>query len=315
MAQLLDRIPLRAGECTVIAAPLFHGTGLSQFIMSVALGSTVVVRRRFDAEATLAAVEKHRGTALILVPTMLRRLVALGLGRVGRFDLSTLRIIMVAGAALSPELGNQAMALFGDVLHNMYGGTEVSIATVALPADWRAAPGTVGHPPVGCRVALLDGQGTEITRPFVTGRIFVANDLTFDGYTDRQHKEIVDGMVATGDLGHVDDGGRLFVDGREDDMIVSGGENVYPIEVEHVLVEHADVAEAAVVGVADEEFGQRLVAYIVPASDAVPDRDALASHVRSNLARHKVPREFVFVDALPHNSTGKLARRQLAELG
>jgi fatty-acyl-CoA synthase len=313
VAQLIDRIPLRARECTVIGAPLFHGTGLSQFIMSFALGSTVVINRHFDPEATLRQTARYRGTALVLVPTMLQRIVDLDPMVLASYDVSSLRIILVAGAALSPELGNRATAVFGDVIHNMYGATEVSVATVATPEDWRAAPGTVGRPPVGCTVALFDPDGRRITEPYVTGRVFVGSDLTFDGYTDGQHREIIDGMLSCGDLGHLDGEGRLFLDGRADDMIVSGGENVHPVEIENLLLEHAGVADVAVVGVPDREFGQRLRACVVPRPGAHLDGDELRAFVRSNLARYKVPRDVVFMDELPRNPTGKLRRRQLAQ--
>jgi fatty-acyl-CoA synthase len=312
VAQFLDRIPLQAGETTVIAAPLFHGTGLSQFIMSFALGNAVVVRRRFDPQATLQSVERYRAAALILVPTMLQRLVSLG---DQGYNTSSLRIILVAGAALTPDLGTKALDHFGEVVHNMYGGTEVSVVTVATPEDLRAAPGTAGRPPVGCRIALFDRAGRPVTRPGVPGRIFITSALTFRGYTDGKTKEIIDGMVSTGDVGHLDSGGRLFVDGREDDMIISGGENVYPIEIENALVDHVDVADAAVVGVSDDEFGQRLKAYVVPKAGAEITGEMLRDFIRTTVARHKVPKEIVIVEELPRNSTGKLLRRTLVELG
>ncbi|MGW1024834.1 AMP-binding protein [Streptomyces sp. NPDC002577] len=311
VAQLLDRIPLRAGECTVIGAPLFHGTGLSQFLMSLSLGSAGVVRRRFDAEATLRQVEKYRATALVLVPTLLHRILDLDRKILDSYDTSSLRIILVAGAPLTPELGNRATEVFGDVIHNMYGSTEISVATVALPEDWKAAPGTVGRPPVGSQIAILDEHGQRITEPGVTGRVFVASDLAFKGYTDGRTREMIDSMLSCGDMGHLDAEGRLFIDGREDDMILSGGENVYPGEIENLLAEHAEIREAAVIGVPDAEFGQRLKAYVVPVDGASLDEDEVRSYVRARLARHKAPREVVFLDELPRNSTGKLTRNRL----
>ena len=212
--------------------------------MSCALGCTVVVRRKFDPEATLRGVAEHRCTALVLVPTMLQRILDLGPEVIGRYDTSSLRIIFVAGSALAPEVGNRATELFGDVIHNLYGSTEVAVATVATPEDWKRAPGTVGKPPVGCRVELYDEHGRRITRPYVTGRVFVGSGLAFEGYTDGRTKETINGLLATGDVGHFDADGLLFIDGRDDEMIVSGGENVYPVEVENVLVEHPDVREA-----------------------------------------------------------------------
>lgn len=314
-AQMLDRIPLRAGECTMMAAPLFHGTGLSQFILSFALNSTVVMRRRFNPEETLRAVRDNKATALVVVPTMLQRILDLGPEVLSQYDTTSLRIIFSAGSALSPELGNRATAAFGDVVHNLYGSTEVAVATVATPEDWRAAPGTVGRAPVGCRVVLYDDAGNPISKPHVVGRVFVGSGLSFGGYTDGNHKEIIDGLLSSGDVGHFDEDGLLFIDGRDDDMIVSGGENVFPGEIENLLVEHAGVVEAAVVGVPDEEFGQRLKAYVVVRPEVAPDANALKSFVKANLARFKVPREVVFVEELPRNATGKLLRAKLAELG
>jgi acyl-CoA synthetase (AMP-forming)/AMP-acid ligase II len=313
-AQFLDRIPLRTNECTVMGAPLFHGTGLSQFILSFALGCTVVVRRKFDPEATLKMVQDNKGTELVLVPTMLQRILDLGDDVLARYDTSSLRIIFCAGSALSPELGNRATKVFGDVIYNLYGSTEVAVAAVATPEDWRVAPGTVGKVPCGCRVRLYDDHGVEITRPGVTGRVFVGSDLAFGGYTDGRHKEVIDGLLSSGDVGHFDADGRLFIDGRDDEMIVSGGENVFPVEVENLLAEHAGVVEAAVIGVDDPDFGQRLRAYVVRRDGVELDEQTIKEHVRANLARYKVPREVRFLDRLPRNATGKLLRAELAVL-
>jgi fatty-acyl-CoA synthase len=313
-AQFLDRIPLRTGECTVLAAPMFHGTGLSQFILSFALGCTVVVRRKFDPEATLKMVEDNKATELVVVPTVLQRVLDLGPDVLARYDTSSLRIVFSAGSALSPDLGNRATRHFGDVIYNLYGSTEVAVAAVATPEDWRAAPGTVGKVPCGCRVRLYDDRGQPITRPDVAGRVFAGSDLAFGGYTDGRHKEIIDGLLSTGDVGHFDAEGRLFIDGRDDEMIVSGGENVFPVEVENLLAEHPGVVEAAVIGVPDGEFGQRLRAFVVRRDGGEPDEAQLKAHVKANLARYKVPRDVRFLDTLPRNATGKLLRTRLAEM-
>jgi fatty-acyl-CoA synthase len=310
-AQFLDRIPLRSGESTFMGAPLFHGTGISQFILSFALGSKVVVRRKFNPEETLRGIEEHECTALVLVPTMLQRIVDLPKETLDKYDTSSLRIIFVAGSALSPDLGNRATAAFGDVVHNLYGSTEVAVATVATPADWRQAPGTVGRAPVGCRVVLYDSDDKPVTGPNEIGRVFVGSGLSFAGYTDGRHKEIIDGLLSSGDVGHFDEDGLLFIDGRDDEMIVSGGENVFPIEVENLLVEREDVLEAAVIGVPDQEFGQRLKAFVVRSESSTLDVDGVREYVKSNLARYKVPREVVFLDELPRNATGKVLRNKL----
>ncbi|WIX84645.1 acyl-CoA synthetase [Amycolatopsis sp. DG1A-15b] len=311
-AQFLDRIPLRSNEATYMGAPLFHGTGLSQFILSFALGSKVVMRRKFNPEEALRGVAEHKCTALVLVPTMLQRIVDLPKEVRQKYDTSALRIIFVAGSALSPDLGNRANEAFGPVVHNLYGSTEVAVATVATPEDWAKAPGTVGRAPVGCKVALYDQNGRPITEPNVTGRVFVGSGLSFGGYTDGRHKEIIDGLLSSGDVGHFDEDGLLFIDGRDDEMIVSGGENVFPIEVENLLVEREDVIEAAVIGVEDPEFGQRLKAFVVRAEGAELDADEIRDYVKANLARYKVPRDVEFLDELPRNATGKVLRTKLS---
>ena len=311
-AQFLDRIPLRAGEATYVGAPLFHGTGLSQFILSFVLGSKVVVRRKFNPEETLRGIEEHKCTALVLVPTMLQRIVDLPPETLDKYDTSSLRIIFVAGSPLSPDLGNRTMAVFGEVVHNLYGSTEVAVATVATPEDWRKAPGTVGRAPVGCKIVLYDSGGNAITEPHATGRVFVGSGLNFGGYTDGRHREVIDGLLSTGDVGHFDEDGLLFIDGRDDEMIVSGGENVFPVEVENLLVERDDVLEAAVIGVPDEEFGQRLKAFVVRTSGSTLDVAGVREYVKSNLARYKVPREVMFLEELPRNATGKVLRTQLS---
>jgi fatty-acyl-CoA synthase len=311
-AAFLDRIPLSRNQTMVMVAPIFHGTGLSQFILGLALGGTVVLHRRFDAEATLASVATTRAHTLVLVPTMLQRIMDLGPDVLARHDTSSLRVIFSAGSALPTDLCTRATAHFGDVLYNLYGSTEVAVALVATPRDLATAPGTVGRPPIGCRVALLDDDGAVIDRPGVVGRVFARSTLSFGGYTDGRNKEVVDGMLSSGDVGHFDSNGLWFIDGRDDDMIVSGGENVYPLEVEDLLSRHRHITEAAVVGVDDPEFGTRLRAYLV-ASDSLSAAD-VKTYVRDNLARFKVPRDVVFVEALPRNATGKVLRRELVAL-
>jgi fatty-acyl-CoA synthase len=311
-AQLLDRIPLQPAERTFFGAPLFHGTGLSQFLITLALGSTTIVRRRFDPRATVEALAQYRVEELVVVPTMLQRILNLGADEIRKHDTSALRIIFCAGSALPPEVGTRAMELFGDVVYNLYGSTEVAIATVATPEDWKRAPGTVGRSPVGCKVRLYDDAGRHITAPDAIGRVFVGSGLKFGGYTGGGSKEEIDGLLSSGDVGHFDADGLLFIDGRDDDMIVSGGENVYPAEVENLLLEHPAVADAAVIGVPDEEFGQRLKAFVVLRDGAALEPDEVRVHVKANLARHKVPRDVVRVDELPRNATGKLLRNQLS---
>jgi acyl-CoA synthetase (AMP-forming)/AMP-acid ligase II len=310
-AALLSKIPLRARETTVIAAPMFHSWGYAHFTLSLPLASTLVLRRKFDPQDTLAAVALHRATTLAVVPVMLQRILELPPEEIARHDLHALRIVAASGSALPGELATRAMDTLGDVLYNLYGSTEVAWATIATPADLRAAPGTAGRPPLGTVVKLLDANGREVGRG-ERGRIFVANEMVFEGYTGGGGKEIVRGLMSTGDMGHFDEAGRLFVDGRDDEMIVSGGENVFPREVEDLLASHEQIEEAAVIGVKDSEFGQRLKAFVVPRDSTDLSEEAIKEYVKRNLARYKVPREVVFLDELPRNATGKILKRELS---
>lgn len=313
-ALLVDRIPFPHGGTIVNAAPLFHSTGFATWSAGMALADKIVLLGRFDAEATLRALAEHRAQMLVAVPTMLNRILALGPETIGRYDLSALEVILVAGSALSPDLATRVQDTFGEVLYNLYGSTEVAVAAVAQPAELRRAPGTVGRPPVTAHIALFDADGHRVDEPERVGRIFVRTAAPFEGYTDGRTKQVIDGYMSSGDVGHFDSDGLLFIDGRDDDMIVSGGENVHPLEVENLLVARDDITDAAVIGVPDPDFGQRLCAFVVPGPACVRDAQEIRDYVRANLARYKVPRDVVFLDELPRNATGKVLRRGLSEL-
>jgi fatty-acyl-CoA synthase len=308
MAALIDKIPYRARDTMVIAAPLFHSWGFFHFVMSLPTASTMVLRRRFDPEETLQAVQASRAQVLAVVPVMVQRILRLPEETLASYDLSSLRITSASGSALPGELATEWMDRFGDNVFNLYGSTEVSWATVATPEDLRAAPGTAGRPPRGTVVRLYDEAGQEVSQGEV-GRIFVGNEMTFEGYTGGGNKESIDGLLSSGDVGHFDSGGRLFIDGRDDEMIVSGGENVFPREVEDLLADHGAVVEVAVIGVEDDEFGQRLKAFVV--TEAEVSEEELRSHIKANLASYKAPREIEFLDELPRNATGKILKREL----
>jgi fatty-acyl-CoA synthase len=311
LAALFSKIPLRARERTMIAAPLFHSWGFAHFVLGLALSSTYVLRRRFDPEETLRAVRESGATALIVVPVMMQRILELPKQTLDQYDLPTLRVTAASGSALPGELAGKWMDTFGDNLYNLYGSTEVAWATIATPEDLRAAPGTAGRPPRGTAVRIVDIDGNDV-EPGKTGRVFVGNEMAFEGYTGGGGKDVLDGLLSSGDVGHFDNEGRLFIDGRDDEMIVSGGENVFPREVEDLLSDHAEIKEVAVIGVEDEQFGQRLKAFVVLSEGAELTDEDVKRHVKSNLARYKVPREVEFLDSLPRNATGKILKRELA---
>jgi acyl-CoA synthetase (AMP-forming)/AMP-acid ligase II len=313
VVSLLSKIPLEARQTSHIAAPLFHSWGFAHFSLGLILGTTIVLRRKFDPEACLAEVARHRCDSLVVVPVMMQRILELPEETREKYDVSSLKVVAASGSALPGDMAIEWMDAFGDNLYNLYGSTEVAWASIATPADMRAAPGTAGKPPRGTIVKLYDEEKNEVP-PGETGRIFVGNEMLFEGYTGGGSKDVIGNLMATGDVGRFDDGGRLFVEGRDDEMIVSGGENVFPKEVEDLLSRHEAVAEAAAVGVEDEDFGQRLRAFVVLEEGKDASEDDLKDHVKQNLARYKVPREIVFMDELPRNATGKVLKRELAEM-
>jgi acyl-CoA synthetase (AMP-forming)/AMP-acid ligase II len=310
IASLIDKIPFRSRMTMMIAAPLFHSWGFFHFVMSLPTAATMVLRRRFDPEETLRAVEQSRADVLAAVPVMVQRILTLPEETLDKYSLPSLKITSLSGSALPGELAIAWMDRFGDNVYNLYGSTEVAYATVATPEDLRAAPGTAGRPPRGTRICLYDENGKEVPRGEV-GRIFVGNEMAMEGYTGGGGKEMLDGLYSSGDVGHIDSDGRLFIDGRDDEMIVSGGENVFPREVEDLLSDHEAVEEVAVIGVEDDEFGQRLKAFVVIRAGLEVSQQDLTAHVKANLASYKSPREIEFLEELPRNATGKVLKKDL----
>lgn len=308
LISIIDRIPLRANDRILISAPIFHTWGYAAMQLSMALRATIILQRRFQPEAARAALEEQQPHAMFAIPVMLQRMMELPSDPAAKAR-RQLRVVATSGSAYPSGFTTKFMDEYGDVLYNLYGSTEASWVCIATPKDMRRNPNTAGTPPLGTVVKILDDDGKEVPAG-EKGRIFCGNDLVFDGYTNGQTKDFVDGLVATGDVGHVE-GDLYFVDGRDDDMIVSGGENVYPTEVESLLAEHPGVREVSVIGVPDEDFGQRLAAFIAVADGAELSADEVKEHVRAHRARHCIPREVVFLDELPRNATGKILNREL----
>jgi acyl-CoA synthetase (AMP-forming)/AMP-acid ligase II len=310
LAAMLERIPWRAGETTVVAAPMFHAWGFGQLAISATMCCTVVMRRRFDPEATLELVDRSQATGLAVVPVMLERIIDLPASTLERYSLRSLRFVTASGSRMRPDAVTAFMNRYGDTVHNSYNATEAGLISTATPADLRVAPDTAGRPVLGTDLRILDDDGHEVPQGNV-GRITVRSESAFEGYTSGETKAFEQDYMVSGDLGRLDEVGRLYVVGRDDEMIVSGGENVYPLEVEQTLNEHADVVEAAVVGVDDQDFGQRLEAYVVLRADASATTDDLKKHVKAHLAGYKVPRRVVVLDDLPRNDSGKVMKREL----
>ncbi len=311
---LLSRMPLRRGWTCHIAAPLFHTWGFAHMALAMLLESKVVLKRKFDPEECLRTTEENGCDSLVVIPVMLQRILKLSDEKLDNYKLASLKVVAASGSALPGDLGVEWMDRFGDNLYNTYGSTEVAYATIADPKDLREAPGTAGRTPHATEVRIYDEDGKPVKQGD-TGRIFVGNSILFEGYTGGGHKDMIDGLMSSGDVGYLDEHGRLFVEGRDDDMIVSGGENVFPNEVEDCLTRHEAVHEAACIGVDDDDYGKRLKAFVVLVDGKDVSEDDLKAHVKSNLARYKVPRDIVFMDELPRNATGKLLKRELEEKG
>jgi fatty-acyl-CoA synthase len=310
---VLSHVPFKGGEVTSLPAPMFHALGFLHATIAMMLGSTLVLRRKFKPATVLADLEKYKVTAIVVVPVMLSRLLDQLEKTEPKPDLSKLRIVFVSGSQLGAELATRAMKDLGPKIYNLYGSTEIAFASIARPEDLKKNPATVGPVVKGITVKLFDDNGNEVPQGEV-GRIFVRNTFPFEGYTGGGNKAIIDGMMSSGDVGYFDEFGLLYVSGRDDEMIVCGGENVFPAEVEDLISGHPEVVEATALGVEDKEWGHRLRAFVVKVEGASVDEDAIKVYVKDNLARYKVPREVIFLDELPRNPTGKILKRELREL-
>ncbi|AFM15145.1 acyl-CoA synthetase (AMP-forming)/AMP-acid ligase II [Mycolicibacterium chubuense NBB4] len=310
---ILSAVPFKSEEVTSLPAPMFHALGFLHATIAMMLGSTLVLRRRFKAATVLADIEKYKPTAIVVVPVMLSRMLDELDKTSPKPDLSSLRIVFVSGSQLGAELATRALKELGPVIYNLYGSTEVAFATIAGPQHLSINPSTVGPVVKGMKVKILDDDGNELPRGEV-GRIFVGNFFPFEGYTGGGGKQIIDGLLSSGDVGYFDENDLLYVSGRDDEMIVSGGENVFPAEVEDLVSGHPDVVEATALGVEDKEWGHRLRCFVVKVEGASIDEDGIKAYVRENLARYKVPREVVFLDELPRNPTGKILKRELRDM-
>ncbi|MEU0497314.1 acyl-CoA ligase FadD12 [Mycobacterium sp. NPDC006124] len=309
---ILDRTPWRAEEVTVVVAPMFHAWGFAQLAFAASMACTIVTRRKFDPEATLKLVDRHRATGLCVVPVMFDRIMALPEDVLSKYSGTSLRFAAASGSRMNPDVVTAFMDRFGDVIYNNYNATEAGMIATATPADLRIAPDTAGRPAEGTDIRILDADRRQVPTGEV-GTIFVRNSTQFDGYTSGATKDFEGDYMSSGDVGRLDADGRLFVVGRDDEMIVSGGENVYPIEVEKVLAAHPAVTEASVLGVDDADYGQRLAAFVVLTDESATPED-LKAHVRANLANYKVPRSITVLESLPRGSTGKIVRRELHAL-
>jgi acyl-CoA synthetase (AMP-forming)/AMP-acid ligase II len=308
LANLMEVVPYRRDDTVFCPAPMFHSFGLATVTFATALGATLILPEKFDAEGSLELIERYKATCASFVPVMLRRIVKLDDEIKKKYDLSSLRIVLASGSALSPELRKAVCQVFGPVLHDLYGSTEVGWVAIAGPDDIDSHPDSVGKPVGGIEVKILGEDRSEMPAG-ETGEIFIKSGILFEGYTSGEEKEFVDGYMSIGDLGHVDDEGYLYIDGRADDMVVVGGENIYPIEVEQVIQSLDGISEASVFGIDDDEYGKILVAFY----EGDTDTNKVEKHCKDELASYKVPKKFVQLDEFPRTGAGKVIKRDLVE--
>ena len=311
--ELIAATPIRTTDVHLVVCPLYHMTAYAFTTLTHLVGGTVVIADEFKPESFLELVEQERVNTTAMVPTMLQRLMALGDDTIRAHRTRSLRAIFCGGAQLPGGLAVHAMDVLGDIIFNFYGATETGIVTLASPADLRAAPGTIGPIVPANDVLLLDDQKNRVKDGEV-GELFVKNAMLVAGYhgnPDAMRESMHGGHFSVGDLARRDPDGRYFIEGRKRDMVISGGVNVYPAEVENALEEHPQVFEAAVIGVPDPEWGERVKAFVVPRRGERLDAEQLKHFLRERIAGPKIPREYAFIDALPRNPTGKVLKNEL----
>ena len=305
-------IPYSCNSTVVVAAPLFHSWGLLNFGFGLSTVPTYVLRRRFVPEQVIRDIAEYKAEVLVVVPLMMQRLVDADPEVIKNNDVSSLKITASSGSALAGDLATHFMDTFTDSVYNFYGATETGWVTIANPKDLRDAPGTAGRVPWHTHVKVLDDNGHEVPQG-ETGVIYVGNSMMFGGYTDGRTKDFREGLMHSGDVGHFDTEGRLFVSGRDDDMVISGGENVFPRELEDALIEHPAVQDVVVTGIPDPQWGQCLAAYVVVREGQTLTEAEVIEYAKQHVARFAVPRAVQFLDELPRNPTGKVMRRELPQ--
>jgi fatty-acyl-CoA synthase len=313
VADLIGQVGVHNRDRHLVVCPLYHSAAPAFALIMMSVGGSLIVCEHFDAEEVLATIEREAVTCAFMVPTQLVRLTALPREVRSRYDTSSLRWILSGAAPLATETARRFQEAFGPILWNFYGATETGLVSLAGPADHTARPGTVGRPLRGNQIRILGEDGEQVPTGQV-GELYVRNSMLISGYhgdkgaTDSAMRE---GFFSVGDLARVDEDGHLYLASRLHDMVISGGVNIYPAEIEEHLHLHPDVLEAAVIGVPDEEWGERLKAFVVTRQGAQVSAEDLVQFCREGLADFKRPREVQFLDALPRNPTGKVLKREL----
>lgn len=294
---LLADLRLHTYRKVYIPLPLYHGFGLSALFVSMLLGAHIRLSRKFEAEAACQLIKKAEIEVITVVPLMLQRMLAQDAAK-----LKGLKLILSGGAILHKELANKALDLLGEKVANLYGTSEGGFCVLATPQDLRKHPDSIGKAIEGAKLDLWDESGQIISQTGQIGRLWVSNRWSV--------KDRADKGIDTGDLAYKNAEGYLFLCGRSDEMIVSGGENVFPLDLENILLQHPHIQEVAVIGIPDEDFGQRLYAFVVPKQAALSEAEIL-SWCKSHCARYQQPKQVELLDALPYTPLGKTDKKRL----
>lgn len=300
----------------LVAGPLYHAAPYAWAAFSLVLGNTVVIMPRFDAETFLRLVQEHRITTTWVVPTMLNRILNLPEAIRNQYDTSSLRVMTVGGESFPFPLKKRAIAFFGEgKIYEFFGGTETSCVTFLRPEDQLRKPGSCGRPAIGNDIKLLDENKKEVPTGEV-GVMYIQSPFLLDEYyknPEATKASYHEGYFTVGDMARVDEEGYYYVVDRAVDMIISGGVNIYPTEIEEVLYSHPGVFDAGIIGVPDPDWGERIVAYVVPKPGATITDEDIQSYVAQKLASYKKPKEVHFVPELPYTPSGKLLKRVLRD--
>jgi long-chain acyl-CoA synthetase len=308
--------PYPENPTTLLTMPIHHGAGPQIAAATCARGGTVVALDHYRPEEALRLIDTHCVQSWTAVPTMLLRIQKLPDDVLARYDLSSLKSVSVGAAPVPQSLKQWIIDRLGDdVLWESYGASEAGMISYTTPEHQLTKPGTSGRPYDGVEIAIVDDAWNRLA-PGHTGEIAVNSPVVLRNYlggADLDEQVVKDGFYRTGDVGHLDGDGFLFITDRIKDMIVAGGVNVYPAEIEKALVSHPDVVDAAVIGIPDDDFGEQILAFVISTPGAAGDEQRLLAHLDDQLANYKKPRTFVFVDDLPRNPTGKVLKHELRE--
>ena len=299
-SSFIQRLKILNYQTAYIATPIYHGYGIAVLLLFLTLGKKIIVRHNFQAEQACQLIKDHQVEVVTVVPTMLQRML-----EVNNHRLNSLKCIASGGAKLNEKLIIETFKALGPVLYNLYGTSEAGLNFIATPEDLTYSPTTIGRRIGGMEIKLLDSNMNEVEKGNV-GQFCIKNSWSM--------RTLKDGWIQTGDLGYQDQLGYYFLSGRIDDMVISGGINVYPLEVEQVLINHPEVVEVAIIGIDDEDFGQRLMAYVLPKRNSTITEKELFVWLRSRVMRHQLPREIKFIHEMPYTPLGKLDRNKLNKM-